>query len=78
METLSETEFAPPVSSKSFIPNVFVDVSEFMTKKIEILSTYETEISEAPFPRSIEIVEALAKLRGSLINCKYAESFKRV
>lgn len=75
MEVLSETEFAPSTKEDSFTPNVFVDVSEFMEKKIEILSLFKSEISKHPFPRSIKSIKALATLRGSTSNCEYAESF---
>jgi len=37
IETLSETEFAPSTKEDSFIPNVFVDISEFMDKKLEVM-----------------------------------------
>ncbi|GKT38308.1 hypothetical protein LOCUS_03230 [Campylobacter jejuni] len=32
METLSESEFAPALTHQSFIPNVFVDISDFLKK----------------------------------------------
>jgi len=75
METLSETEFAPSTKEDSFIPNVFIDISEFFEKKIEIMKVFESEISEHPFPRSIRNLEALATLRGATAGCEYAESF---
>ncbi len=73
METLSETDFAD--ITNSFIPNVFVDISEFLDKKLEIMKIYESEIGKHPFPRSLETIEALAKIRGAQAGCKYAESF---
>ena len=75
IETLSETEFAPSTKEDSFIPNVFVDISEFMDKKIEIMKVYESEIAEHPFPRSERNIRALATLRGATAGCEYAESF---
>ena len=75
MEVLSETEFAPSLSSLSFIPNVFVDISEFMDKKIEIMQIFESEIAEHPFPRSERNLNALATFRGASCGCEYAESF---
>ncbi|WP_233709546.1 UDP-N-acetylglucosamine 2-epimerase [Helicobacter pametensis] len=65
METLSETEFAPNLSHTSFIPNVFVDITEFIEKKCEIMQIYKSEIAPPPFPRSIENIKALALYRGS-------------
>lgn len=75
VETLSETEFAPSTKEDSFIPNVFVDITEFMDKKLEIMKVFESEIAEHPFPRSIRNLKALATLRGATSGCEYAESF---
>ena len=75
METLSETEFAPSTKEDSFIPNVFVDISEYFEKKIEIMKVFQSEIAEHPFPRSERNLRALATLRGATCGCEYAESF---
>lgn len=75
METLSETEFALNLNTHSFCPNTFIDITEFYKKKIDAIKIYKSEISEHPFPRSIDTIESLAKLRGSSCNCTYAESF---
>jgi LmbE family N-acetylglucosaminyl deacetylase len=75
MEVLSETEFAPGIPAESFVPNYYVDISEFFSKKIEILKIFKNEIDIHPFPRSLKNVEALATFRGSAANCDYAESF---
>lgn len=75
IETLSETEFAPSTKEDSFIPNVFVDISEYFEKKIEIMKVFESEIAPHPFPRSERNLRALATLRGATSGCEYAESF---
>ena len=75
METLSETEFAPTTKEDSFIPNVFVDISEFIDKKLEIMKHFESEIGKHPFPRSLENIKALATFRGATSGVMYAESF---
>jgi LmbE family N-acetylglucosaminyl deacetylase len=75
IETLSETEFAPSTKEDSFIPNIFVNISEYMDKKIEIMKVFESEIAEHPFPRSERNLKALATLRGATAGCEYAESF---
>lgn len=75
IETLSETEFAPSTKEDSFIPNVFVDISEFMDKKIEIMKVFESEVGEHPFPRSERNLRGLATFRGATSGCEYAESF---
>lgn len=75
METLSETEFSPSTKEDSFIPNVFVDISNEIEKKIEIIKIFESELFEHPFPRSEENIRALACFRGATAGCKAAESF---
>ncbi len=75
METLSETEFAPSTKEDSFVPNVFVDISDFFNDKIEIIKLYESELGSHPFPRSLRNIESLAVLRGATAGCQYAESF---
>jgi len=75
IETLSETEFAPSTKEDSFIPNVFVDITDFMDKKLEIMKVFKSEIAEHPFPRSERNLKALATLRGATAGCEYAESF---
>lgn len=74
METASETEFAAP-HDKTFSPNCFVDIGDYIDKKIEIMGIYASEVGEPPLPRSAENIRALATLRGSTANCLYAESF---
>ena len=74
-ETLSETEFAPSTKEDSFVPNVFIDISNYMDKKIEIMKVFENEIGEHPFPRSERNIRALGTLRGATCGCDYAESF---
>ena len=75
METLSETEFAPALKEDSFIPNVYVDISEFFEKKLKIMRIFKTELGDHPFPRSERNLKALATLRGATAGCKYAEAF---
>lgn len=72
-ETLSETEWGQSI--EPFIPNVYVDVSETFEKKIEAMKAYESELKQYPHPRSLEIIEALAKKRGSEIGVNFAEAF---
>lgn len=74
-ETISETEFSAPINENTFIPNVFMDISLYLKKKIKIFKTYSSEIMNAPLPRSLESIETLTKYRGSRIGVEYAEAF---
>ena len=73
-ETLSETEFSLGPKD-AFSPNVFVDVSDHLQTKLKAMRIYKTEVMDSPLPRSIEVIESLARLRGSRIGKEYAESF---
>ena len=73
-ETLSETHWSQ--SKDFFKPNIFINITEYIDKKIEIMKIYESEIQTFPNPRSEESMRALATFRGSMSGFKAAESFE--
>lgn len=75
-EILSSSEWA---FTKTFQPNLFLELSQAeVNTKIKLLSRYESEIRNFPFPRSAEGVRTLASFRGMQSGVKYAEAFKVV
>jgi len=72
-ETLSETEWGR--GFKEFIPSVYEDITEEIKIKIEAMKSYQSELKEFPHPRSLELLEILAKKRGSEAGVMFAESF---
>jgi N-acetylglucosamine malate deacetylase 1 len=74
-ETLSETHWNAPHIEPNFSPNWVVDISGYVSKKLDALGCYKSQISEFPGPRSIEAVEALAKFRGTQAGFGYGEGF---
>ena len=74
-ETLSETGINLPTEGNAFIPTVYEDITEYLDSKLKALSFYTSQIHDFPDLRSLEAVEALAKLRGSMVNVKAAEAF---
>ena len=74
-ETISETEFCLD-PNQSFKPNYFVDISDFLERKLEVLSVYKSELGTFPFPRSMEVIKALAVLRGANSGFMVAEAFQ--
>ena len=76
-ETPSETEFNF-VENRVFRPNVFVNISKYIDKKIEVMKIYDGEMGESPFPRSEKTLRALAILRGSQSGFESAEAFELV
>lgn len=74
MEILSETDFGRP--ENPYLPNYYVDITDYMENKLEAIKIYDTELGEPPFPRSLKNIEALASLRGATAGVMYAEAFK--
>ena len=75
-EVISETDFAPSVFENSFVPNVFVDITDFRHEKMEILNLYEKELLDVPHTRSISAVEARQRYRGRQAWVQYAVAFR--
>ena len=74
-ETLSETEWDVQSADNYFMPNVFVDISDYIDLKIEAMAKFSQQIIEYPSPRSKEGIRSLALNRGMTVYKKYAESF---
>ena len=74
-ETLSETDFNMKPGHIKFSPNMYVDITDHLEKKIEALSCYKSEIGDFPFPRSLRAVRSLADIRGIQAGCNSAEAF---
>ena len=75
-ECISETEFAPVLPEKSFLPNCYVDITKQMDEKIGLMRIYKSELGKHPFPRSERNIRALATFRGATCGVEYAESFQ--
>lgn len=73
METPSETDFA--YFESTFKPNYFVDISDYIDKKVGIAKIFKSEILEHPFPRSERNIRAYGTIRGAVIGVDSAESF---
>lgn len=72
-EVLSATEWNTP-GVVPFVPNVFIDISEHLEKKMNALVAYEQEMREAPHARSVANAKRLAALRGSTVGLNSAEA----
>lgn len=73
MEIISETEHG--FQEEKFVPNLFIDISKELDKKLDAMKIYDTEIGESPFPRSLDNIRSLAAVRGCVIKSTYAEAF---
>lgn len=77
-EIPSSTEWAFGRFEPAFRPNVFVDVSATLHRKLAAMRAYETEARPFPHPRSDEALEALARHRGSSVGVRAAEAFELI
>jgi len=73
-EVLSSTEWATP-QTVAFSPSLFVDISAYLSIKLNALRAYKGEIKPAPHSRSLEHAEALARHRGFTMGLHAAEAF---
>jgi LmbE family N-acetylglucosaminyl deacetylase len=74
-ETLSETEWASPLGGETFVPTLFVDISAHLPTKLKAMTCYKSQLKLAPHPRSLEVLEALARFRGATVSVAAAEAF---
>ena len=73
-ETPSSTEQSPSIYG-SFKPNYYIDIENYLERKLDALDCYETESRNFPHPRSREALKCQAMKRGIEINCNLAEAF---
>ena len=77
-EVVSSSEWAFQQFEPVFKPNVFVDISETIDKKIKAMQMYESEARVFPHPRSPEALKFAARRWGSAVGCEYAEAFELI
>ena len=58
-----------------FLPNVWVDISDYIEKKKAAMECYQSQLRDFPNPRSLKSIEALSEYRGSTVCKKNAEAF---
>lgn len=74
-ETLSETNWYAPYVTPSFVPNLFIDIAATLERKLEAMRAYGSQLKPFPHERSLEALEALARLRGATMHHPAAEAF---
>lgn len=74
-ETISETDFVLKPEGL-FNPTVFVDITSFVDRKVELMRVYQSELGAHPSPRSETALRALAHLRGTQSGFGSAEAFQ--
>ncbi|KPH65957.1 PIG-L deacetylase family protein [Novosphingobium aerophilum] len=74
-ETLSETNWYAAPMTPPFVPNVHIDISGTLQRKLDAFAMFESQVRPFPDERSLITIEALARLRGSTVYCEAAEGF---
>lgn len=74
-ETISETNWNAPLVTPGFVPNTFVDISDYLELKLEAFRTYASQVKPFPHERSLEAMRAMAILRGATVHFRAAEAF---
>jgi LmbE family N-acetylglucosaminyl deacetylase len=77
-EIASSTEWTFQQLAPVFKPNVFVDIEDTLSLKLEGLRLYESEVREFPHPRSAEALKVIAQRWGTVIGRNAAEAFEAV
>ena len=74
-EVLSSTEWSYPYN---FNPNYFINIENHVTKKVNAMKLFKSEIREFPHPRSSENIRNVAARWGSVCGFKAAEAFEMI
>ena len=74
----SSTEWNMTDLTKMFVPNVFVDIKDEISPKIEAMKKYPSECRAYPHPRSPEALRVHANYWGLTVGLEYAEPFKLI
>ncbi len=73
-ETPSSTEWTASGRAGAFAPNVFVDISDELDRKLDAMRCYESELRPPPHPRSLRSLQQRAAYWGSVANMRAAEA----
>lgn len=77
-ETLSETNWNAPYLTPAFVPQLFVDITDTLQRKLDAFAVFESQQRPAPHERSVAALRALATLRGATVHRGAAEAFVAV
>jgi LmbE family N-acetylglucosaminyl deacetylase len=74
-ETISETNWNASPVTPGFLPNTYVDISNYLETKLAAFQAYASQVRSFPHERSLETMRAMAVMRGSTVHLKAAEAF---
>ena len=71
----SSTEWTPNKADTMFMPNLFVDITDYAEQKYKAFASYSTELREYPHPRSVQYLRENDKVVGLRVGLLAAEEF---
>ena len=74
-ETVSETHWSTAYVESCFEPQLWVDISNQLSTKLEAMRSYKSQLRQEPDARSLEAISSLAKWRGNMVGMPAAECF---
>lgn len=74
-ETLTETHLAPPYLDAAFQPNMYIDISSTLEKKVRAMESYKSQLQTGVKPRTAHGIRTLAHFRGMHVGVNAAEAF---
>lgn len=74
----SSSEWGGIESQQVFTPNVYVDIKKTISKKLEAMNAYKSELRDYPHPRSLESIRNSAEYFGNQVGYEFAEPFKLI
>ena len=77
-EIPSSTEWSSFRRETVFVPNVFIDVSATLQRKLDAMASYVSELRQYPHPRSLEYLREHAGHLGARVGINAAEGFELI
>lgn len=72
---IEQTNQSNLLKSNNFVPNTYVDISDYLEKKMEAFKFHQSQL-KGYMKHYLDDIKMLAQWRGYQINTTYAESFK--
>jgi LmbE family N-acetylglucosaminyl deacetylase len=77
-EIPSSTDWSFGGVGAPFTPNTYVEIGDYLDRKIAALGCYSNVMRDFPHPRSPEVLRGLAAVRGGEAGLRHAEAFQTI
>ena len=62
-------------NNNKFTPNMYIDISDVIDKKVQLMSLFKSQVSDKSYAISVEGMKAMASYRGFEATMEYAEAY---